>query len=113
MCLKDYHRLVQYLDFTFYCSNQASPGNKIFNRISDDVGVPLQNKHFVYSYLRNIFPFQGPYDPDQLVPVSSNAVVYSVKRRKITFHSYNYNFFFIHSYSVFIIMFSLKKYVSS
>ena len=37
----------------------------------------------------------------------------SVKRRKITFNSYNYNFFFIHSYSVFIIMFSLKKYVSS
>ena len=29
----------------------------------------------------------------------------SVKRRKITFNSYNYNFFFIHSYSVFIIMF--------
>ena len=68
MCLKDYHRFVQYLDFTFYCSTQASPGNKIFNRISDDVGVPLQNKHFVYSYLRNIFPFQGPYDTDQLVP---------------------------------------------
>ena len=39
----------------------------------------------------------------------------SVKPRKITFNSYNYNynFFFIHSYSVFIIMFSLKKYVSS
>ena len=37
----------------------------------------------------------------------------SVKRRKITLNSYNYNFFFIHSYSVFIIMFSLKKYVSS
>ena len=33
----------------------------------------------------------------------------SVKRRKITFNSYNYNFFFIHSYSVFIIMFSLKN----
>ena len=32
----------------------------------------------------------------------------SVKRRKITFNSYNYNIFFIHSYSVFIIMFSLK-----
>ena len=29
------------------------------------------------------------------------------------FNFYNYNFFFIHSYSVFIIMFSLKKYVSS
>ena len=37
----------------------------------------------------------------------------SVKRRKITFNSYIYNFFFIHSYSVFIIMFSLKTYVSS
>ena len=32
-----------------------------------------------------------------------------VKRRKITFNSYNYNFFFIHSYSVFLIMFSLKN----
>ena len=30
----------------------------------------------------------------------------SVKRRKITFNSYNYNFFFILSYSVFITMFS-------
>ena len=37
----------------------------------------------------------------------------SVKRRKITFNSYNYNFSFIHSYSVFMIMFSFKKYVSS
>ena len=26
----------------------------------------------------------------------------------LTFNSYNYNFFFIHSYSVFKIMFSLK-----
>ena len=42
-----------------------------------------------------------------------NNISYLVKRRKITFNSYNYNFFFIHSYSVFIIMFSLKKYVSS
>ena len=33
----------------------------------------------------------------------------SVKRRKITFNSYNYNFFFIHAYSVFIIMFSLNN----
>ena len=33
----------------------------------------------------------------------------SVKRRKITFNSYNYNFFFIHSYSVFLSMFSLKN----
>ena len=32
----------------------------------------------------------------------------SVKRRKITFNSYNYSFFFIHSYSVIIIIFSLK-----
>ena len=32
----------------------------------------------------------------------------SVKRRKITFNSYNYNFF-IRSYSVFLIMFSLKN----
>ena len=32
----------------------------------------------------------------------------SVKRKKINFNSYNYNFSFIHSYSVFIIMFSLK-----
>ena len=30
----------------------------------------------------------------------------SVKRRKITFNSNNYNFFFILSFSVFIIMFS-------
>ena len=37
----------------------------------------------------------------------------SVKRRKITFNSYNYNSFFILSYSVFMIMFSKKKYVSS
>ena len=33
----------------------------------------------------------------------------SVKRREITFNSYNYNFFFIHYYSVFIILFRLKK----
>ena len=30
-------------------------------------------------------------------------------RCNLTFNSYNYNFFFIHSYSVFIIMFSLKN----
>ena len=32
----------------------------------------------------------------------------SVKLRKIIFNSYNYNFFFILSYSVFIIKFSSK-----
>ena len=32
----------------------------------------------------------------------------SVKRRKIVFNSYNYNFFFILSYSVFIIIFPKK-----
>ena len=37
----------------------------------------------------------------------------SVKRRKITFNSYNYNFFFIHFYSVFFNYVFLKKYVSS
>ena len=38
-----------------------------------------------------------------------NDISYLSERRKINFNSYNYNFFFIHSYSVFIIMFSLKN----
>ena len=42
-----------------------------------------------------------------------NNISYLSESRKITFNSYNYNFFFILSYSVFIIMFSFKKYVSS
>ena len=38
-----------------------------------------------------------------------NDISYLSETQKITFNSYNYNFFFIHSYSIFIIMFSLKN----
>ena len=38
-----------------------------------------------------------------------NDISYLSETQKITFNSYNYNFFFIHSYSVFLIMFSLKN----
>ena len=38
-----------------------------------------------------------------------NDISYLSETQKNNFHSYNYNFFFIHSYSVSIIMFSLKN----